>query len=75
MQISKYREAKAAGGVELKRYGNSLQIIKQQFHPDTGTEILPQISTFERAQILQQRDDAVELVADLNALLADIDKL
>lgn len=75
MQLKNFRAACAAGNVAVKRYGDSFNIEKRQFDPDTGSEMSPQIATVSREEIVRQRDEAQKTVDEANALLAECDKL
>ena len=75
MDVSKYAQSKAAGAVEMKRYGDSFQCVKKQFNPDTGVEILPTVSTFTEQQLLIQKDAAEKLLESVNVMLADLQAL
>lgn len=75
MNVNNYRQSKQSGYVELKKYGQSFQCLKRQFSQDTGEEIAPQAATFTRKEIENQRSVCADTLADLDALLADIDAL
>lgn len=75
MQLASYTTAKAQGALELKRYGQSFQIVKRQFDPDTGAETVPATQTFTRAEIQRQRDEHAKALAECDALLTDLDAL
>lgn len=75
MDIAKYLQAKQAGNVDLRRYGESFQAIKQKFDPDTGYETAPEISTFTENELILQKRTLEKMLASVNEMLADVQAL
>lgn len=73
MNIENYLEAKGSGFVTLQKFGNSYQILKRRFNPDTGAETPPEGVIITREEVVRQRDVTAKTLATLDALLADID--
>lgn len=75
MNLTDFAASKAKGLVEVKRYGDSFNIVQRQFNAATGEEIAPQIATVSRQEVTAQRDAAQKTVTEANAIIAEFDRL
>lgn len=75
MNITSYKEASRKGLVKIERYGPDFMMVKRKFDPDTGTETTPEAQAFKRDDLLKQREAHATSIAEIDALLADIDAL
>lgn len=75
MDVSKYAEAKLAGNVQMRNYGESFQCVNRQFNPDTGAETVPQVSTFTEQELIAQKLNLEKMLASVTMMLADVQAL
>jgi hypothetical protein len=76
MDIAKYKAAKAAGTIEIRKYGkNSIGFIQRQFDPVSGEETAPASGAFLRDDLVKTRETLEKDLASVNELLDDVDAL
>ena len=72
MDIQKYVEKKERNLVEILNVGSAHALVSKRFDPETGIEIDAEIITLNKEDLTKQREDLINKLASLDALLADI---
>jgi len=75
MNYNNYRTQKAANNITLQKVGPNFVSIKKKFDGDSGVEITPEMTQFRRDDIEKQIAGHETALAELSALLADLDAL
>ena len=70
--MEKYLERKEKGLVKVIKSGDTALMLISQFDPFTGEEISPQSLQLNLAQIQEEKEKLNQQLADLDALLEDI---
>lgn len=72
MDLTNYRKRKEAGTVQVHKIGTQYVIATRSFNPQTGEELPSVNNNLDVEQVKRRRDEIVEQIAELDALLADI---
>jgi hypothetical protein len=75
MNLIKYAALKKAGVVELRKFGEEMQILKRKFDPETGDELAPEIQSVTAELIKQERTNFVACVEMCDEILADMEQM
>jgi hypothetical protein len=75
MNLIKYAALKKAGVVELRKFGEEMQILKRKFDPETGDELAPEIQSVTAELIKQERANFVACVEMCDEILADMEQI
>lgn len=75
MNVHKYRERKTKGKFTVKKEGKVIFAVIQTFDRHTGEELEPVIEHVNLKQIYAAKERTVETLADINALIEDIEAL
>lgn len=75
INVKEYTEKKAKKLATLAKIGDSYAVAIKQFDPDTGEEKEAEIQAVGLDQLQTRRQELVDEIADIDAMIADIDAI
>lgn len=75
MNIKEYRDKKARGLAEVVKAGGGYALAVKIFSPDDGSELMPEITSVDPAELEMRKAELVDAIADYDLLIADIEAL
>jgi len=75
MNIKEYRDKKARGLAEVVKAGGGYALAVKIFSSDDGSELMPEITAIDPAELEMRKAELVEAIADYDLLIAAIEAL
>jgi len=72
--MDNYTELKKAGMAQVVKINDSYVIVRRKFDSSTGVEIASEVSALDKLQLQEKRDALLKSIAEIDAILEDIEK-
>lgn len=63
------------GRITISKVNDAFALTKKQFNPDTGEEIDAEVVAIDPVELLEQKQKQLEIIAQIDAVLAEIKKI